>query len=192
MLLVAASTRNSGPNRICIKPTCRRYRPNATIAIIIASSPCIRDQTNIYKGLSWRYLLLARLRPSKILHTARSGSQGVIRKRGSHELGPDSCLRGLRDRVWATGPDQPGFHNHFRHFRPPSAIEQMKREDSPKPCVRGSVVASRKLLHIISGLFMQTTRPGECGHIGVMRVRKVVKVPRRNQTGEKHFHSEHP
>ena len=60
----------------------------------------------------------------------------------------------------------------------------MKREDSPQPYARGSALAGRKQLNIVSNLFIQITRPVGCGHIGATRVRKGVKDPRRNQTGK--------
>ena len=75
---------------------------------------------------------------------------------------------------------------------PQFAVERIKREDSPQPHVRCYVLTDCKLLDIISDPFIQTMRHAGSGHMGVVRVRKGVKVPRRNQTGEKHFNSEHP
>ena len=75
---------------------------------------------------------------------------------------------------------------------PKFAIEQMRREDSPKLHSRCSALTGWELLNIISNLLIQTTRPAGCDNIGVVRVRKGVKVPQQNQMGGKHFNSEHP
>ena len=76
LVLKQQCCRNLGVKRVWITPTYSRYRPNTAITIIIASAPCVGDQTNLRRG-----------RCARLKHVAHLvGAQENIRKPESQDL----------------------------------------------------------------------------------------------------------